>query len=86
MGDQMEQINSVLIVGATGSIGYWVVDEAVKQGFQVSALVRDIHRAHFDKSVHLFFNVFSEILIWFLSGDIVYFSSFEVICIFLEIS
>jgi uncharacterized protein YbjT (DUF2867 family) len=35
----------VLVVGATGSIGRLVVDEAIRQGHAVRALVRDLHRA-----------------------------------------
>src|SRR4051794_35175887 len=36
---------SVLVVGATGSIGRLVVDEAIRQGHAVRALVRDPGRA-----------------------------------------
>jgi len=35
----------VLVIGATGSIGRLVVDEALRQGHQVRALVRDPRRA-----------------------------------------
>lgn len=35
----------VLVVGATGSIGRLVVDEAIRQGHAVRVLVRDVHRA-----------------------------------------
>lgn len=49
----MEPINSVLIVVATGSIGRFVVDEAVKQRLDVRALVRDVHRTNFDSGVQL---------------------------------
>jgi uncharacterized protein YbjT (DUF2867 family) len=35
----------VLVVGATGSIGRLVVDEAVRQGHEVRGLVRDLRRA-----------------------------------------
>ena len=35
----------VLVVGATGSIGHWVVQEARTRGYQVRALVRDASRA-----------------------------------------
>lgn len=35
----------VLVVGATGSIGRLVVDEAIRQGHAVRALVRDVRRA-----------------------------------------
>jgi len=36
---------TVLVVGATGSIGYLVVEEAVRQGFAVRALVRTPSKA-----------------------------------------
>lgn len=36
----------VLAVGATGSIGRHVVEEAIKQGYRVRALVRDAAKAH----------------------------------------
>lgn len=36
---------NVLVVGATGSIGRLVVDEALRQGHTVRALVRDLKRA-----------------------------------------
>jgi uncharacterized protein YbjT (DUF2867 family) len=35
----------VLVVGATGSIGRLVVDEAILQGHKVRVLVRDLRRA-----------------------------------------
>lgn len=35
----------VMVVGATGSIGRLVVDEAIRQGHDVRALVRDLRRA-----------------------------------------
>ena len=37
---------NVLVVGATGSIGRLVVDEAVRKGHTVPALVRDPRKAH----------------------------------------
>ncbi|WP_235845005.1 SDR family oxidoreductase [Cupriavidus agavae] len=36
---------TVLVVGATGSIGRLVVAEALRQGYQVRALVRDVDKA-----------------------------------------
>jgi uncharacterized protein YbjT (DUF2867 family) len=36
---------NVLVVGATGSIGRLVVDEAIRQGHKVRVLVRDLRRA-----------------------------------------
>ncbi len=36
----------VLVVGATGSIGRVVVDEAIRQGHSLRALVRDARKAH----------------------------------------
>jgi uncharacterized protein YbjT (DUF2867 family) len=36
---------NVLVVGATGSIGRLVVDEALRQGHKVRALVRNAHKA-----------------------------------------
>jgi uncharacterized protein YbjT (DUF2867 family) len=36
---------TVLVVGATGSIGQLVVAEALRQGHSVRALVRDVHKA-----------------------------------------
>jgi len=38
-------VSIVLIVGSTGGIGRFVVDEALHQGNQVRALVRDPQRA-----------------------------------------
>jgi uncharacterized protein YbjT (DUF2867 family) len=38
-------ISTVLVVGATGSIGRLVVEEAVRQGYRTRALVRDPARA-----------------------------------------
>jgi uncharacterized protein YbjT (DUF2867 family) len=35
----------MLVVGATGSIGFLVVEDALRQGHAVRALVRDLHRA-----------------------------------------
>lgn len=49
----MEPINSVLIVGATGSVGCFVVDEAIKQNYDVIALVHDIHLTNFDSGMQL---------------------------------
>lgn len=42
---------TVLVVGATGSIGRHVVPEAVRQGYKVRALVRNPSRATWDSSV-----------------------------------
>jgi uncharacterized protein YbjT (DUF2867 family) len=36
---------TVLVVGATGSIGRLVVEEAIREGYHTRALVRDRHRA-----------------------------------------
>lgn len=36
----MQKINKILVVGATGSIGQYVVTEALNKGYQVRALVR----------------------------------------------
>ncbi|WP_392565343.1 SDR family oxidoreductase [Utexia brackfieldae] len=49
----MNNINRVLIVGATGSIGRFAVEEALTQKYDVYALVRDAHRANFDDRVHV---------------------------------
>ena len=40
-----ETIRTVLVVGATGSIGRLVVAEALAKGFKVRALVRDQAKA-----------------------------------------
>jgi uncharacterized protein YbjT (DUF2867 family) len=49
-----EQIKTVLVVGATGSIGCHVVDVAHEKGFTVRALVRDRAKARkFPKEVQL---------------------------------
>lgn len=40
---------TVLVIGATGSIGRHVVPEAARQGYQVRALVRDPSRADWDE-------------------------------------
>lgn len=37
---------TVLVVGATGSIGRLVVDEAIRQGHAVRALARNPGKAH----------------------------------------
>jgi len=37
--------STVLVIGATGSIGLPVVEEAVREGYAVRALVRDLDRA-----------------------------------------
>ncbi|MCZ4501137.1 MAG: NAD-dependent dehydratase [Marmoricola sp.] len=39
-------MHTVLVVGATGSVGRHVVAEAVRQGYDTRALVRDESRAH----------------------------------------
>lgn len=49
----MTQINRVLVVGATGSIGRIVVEEALKQKLTVYALVRDPLRVNFESNVRL---------------------------------
>lgn len=49
----MNTINRVLIVGATGSIGHFAVEEALAKQFEVYVLVRDTHRAKFDDKVHI---------------------------------
>lgn len=41
----IERPSKVLVVGATGSIGRWVVSEALAEGYAVRALVRDTSRA-----------------------------------------
>lgn len=47
-------MNKILVLGATGSIGKLVVKEALAQGYQVRALVRDAKRAPFASEVELF--------------------------------
>lgn len=49
----MKEINSVLIVGATGSIGRLVAEEALEQKYDVCVLVRDAQRANFDDQVRV---------------------------------
>ena len=45
---------TVLVVGATGSVGRHVVEVALEQGYNVRALVRDLAKAkEFPKQVHL---------------------------------
>lgn len=44
----MQKINKILVVGATGSIGQYVVTEALNKGYQVRALVRNPNKAQFD--------------------------------------
>jgi NAD(P)-dependent dehydrogenase (short-subunit alcohol dehydrogenase family) len=48
-----EQRRTVLVVGATGSIGRFVVASAVDHGFAVRVLVRDAHRASFPPDVEV---------------------------------
>ncbi|KMK51924.1 hypothetical protein RO21_03600 [[Actinobacillus] muris] len=50
----MRKINKVLVVGATGSIGQYVITEALNKGYQVRVLVRNPNKAHFDKRVEVF--------------------------------
>ena len=50
----MQKINKILVVGATGSIGQYVVTEALNKGYQVRALVRTPNKTRFDKSVDVF--------------------------------
>jgi uncharacterized protein YbjT (DUF2867 family) len=45
MAEITKRPGTVLVVGATGSIGRLVVAEAVRQGYQTRALVRDASRA-----------------------------------------
>lgn len=47
-------MKKILVVGATGSIGQHVVEEALKQGYQVRALVRNPNKARFDDRVEIF--------------------------------
>ncbi|WP_109078367.1 SDR family oxidoreductase [Aggregatibacter kilianii] len=47
-------MKTILVIGATGSIGQLVVKEAVAQGYAVRALVRNARKAHFDAGVELF--------------------------------
>lgn len=49
----MKKINSVLIVGATGSIGRFAVEEAAKTGLDVRALMRESSHAEFGGLVEL---------------------------------
>jgi uncharacterized protein YbjT (DUF2867 family) len=44
---------TVLVVGATGSIGRLVVEEAARQGHAVRALVRDSRKAHLVPDVEM---------------------------------
>ena len=44
----MQKINKILVVGATGSIGRYVVTEALNKGYQVRALVRNPNKIQFD--------------------------------------
>ena len=50
----MQKINKILVVGATGSIGQYVVTEALNKGYQVRALVRNPNKVQFDKRVDVF--------------------------------
>ncbi|OZN49646.1 SDR family oxidoreductase [Gallibacterium anatis] len=50
----MQKINKILVVGATGSIGQYVVTEALNKGYQVRALVRTPNKTQFDKRVDVF--------------------------------
>lgn len=47
-------MKKILVVGATGSIGQHVVEEALKRGYQVRALVRNPNKARFDFRVEIF--------------------------------
>lgn len=44
----------ILCIGATGSVGRYVVEEARKQGYTVRALVRDASRAQFSSGIEVF--------------------------------
>lgn len=50
----MQKINKILVVGATGSIGQYVVTGALNKGYQVRALVRNPNKVQFDKRVDVF--------------------------------
>lgn len=50
----MQKINKILVVGATGSIGQYVVTQALEQGYQVRALVRNLRKDYFDERVERF--------------------------------
>ena len=43
--DAGDVVTTVLVVGATGSIGRLVVEEAIRQGYRTRALVRDRDKA-----------------------------------------
>ncbi len=43
----------VLVVGATGSVGRYVVDAALEHGYSVRALMRDPAKSQFSNQVHL---------------------------------
>ena len=45
MAQRTKRDGTVLVVGATGSVGRLVVAEAVRQGYSTRALVRDVSRA-----------------------------------------
>lgn len=49
----MTKLNTVLVVGATGSIGRLVVETALQQRYAVRALVRDPRKARFPDRVHV---------------------------------
>lgn len=50
----MQKINKILVIGATGSIGQYVVTQALEQGYQVRALVRNLRKDYFDERVERF--------------------------------
>ncbi|WP_113717677.1 NAD(P)H-binding protein [Arthrobacter dokdonensis] len=53
MTENTEGPGTLLVVGATGRVGRYVVTEAVRQGFTTRALVRDASRAgRLDGSAH----------------------------------
>lgn len=50
----MTKPTRVLVVGATGSIGRLAVDEAIRQGYAVRALVRNPLQTRFDPRAEVF--------------------------------
>lgn len=50
----MTKPTHVLVVGATGSIGRLAVDEAMRQGYAVRALVRNPLQTRFDPRAEVF--------------------------------
>lgn len=79
MAKTVKKPGTVLVVGATGSVGRHVVAEAVRQGYETRALVRDSSRAgRLDASAQ---RVVARVLVDSLASDAADHKTFEVVAV-----